>query len=254
MAELRRSNRWETLAAWAIAVVCLAAASVDAGEPRDVERQTREFKISVDGTARGSSSVQYRRQDDGTDSIRGKSEVRVNVLAHLYDYKGAGSEVWKDGRLIEKDNSADYNGNRYLVKAISTPNGLQVNVNGTASLVDAGAWVTSYWQLPERLVLPGPTERTANATAAVGRRPEKAESRIVTLLDSDRGRILRGELHCVGENAVTVAGRQVSCTHYRITGDVQVDVWYDSSLRLVRQESLEWRHKTVLELMRIVDE
>ena len=253
MAEFRRSNRWETLTGWTIAVVCLTAASADAGEPRDVERQTREFKISVDGTARGSSTVQFRRRDDGTDSIQGESEVRVTVLAHRYAYKGAGSEVWQGGRLIAKDNSADYNGKRYLVKAISAPNGLQVTVNGVASQVDAEAWVTSYWQLPERLLLPGPTERTADATAAESRRPEKAESRIVTLLDSDRGRILRGELQCVGEDAVMVAGRPISCTHYRITGDVQVDVWYDASRRLVRQESLEWRHKTVLELTRIAD-
>jgi hypothetical protein len=39
--------------------------------------------------------------------------------------------------------------------------------------------------------------------------------------------------------------------HYKLTGKVNVDLWYDGSDRLVRQEWVESGHKTVLELVRV---
>jgi hypothetical protein len=39
--------------------------------------------------------------------------------------------------------------------------------------------------------------------------------------------------------------------HYRLTGKMNIDLWYDGSERLVRQEWLEQGHKTVVELIRV---
>jgi len=48
-----------------------------------------------------------------------------------------------------------------------------------------------------------------------------------------------------------VAGQSVSAAHYRLVGDVKVDLWYDAQDRMLRQDSLEDGHRTVLELTRI---
>jgi hypothetical protein len=76
----------------------------------------------------------------------------------------------------------------------------------------------------------------------------------VPLLDSDKGQTLKGEVKRIGEESITVAGRKTPCTHYRISGDVQVNVWYDGDQRLVRQETVESGHKTVMELTRLAAE
>ena len=68
------------------------------------------------------------------------------------------------------------------------------------------------------------------------------------------GAALRGRLQRLGEDPVPVAGKRRTCVHYRVGGDVQVDLWYDADRRLVRQESVDEGHDTVLELMRITDE
>jgi hypothetical protein len=48
-----------------------------------------------------------------------------------------------------------------------------------------------------------------------------------------------------------VAGQVQNVNHYRLSGKVAVDVWYDGSERLVRQEWVEEGHRTVLELARV---
>ena len=76
----------------------------------------------------------------------------------------------------------------------------------------------------------------------------------VALLDSDKGLKLRGELQYVGPEMLTVGGKRQSCGHYRIAGEVQVDLWYDKAQRLVRQEGVDSGHKTLLELTRLTVE
>ena len=90
--------------------------------------------------------------------------------------------------------------------------------------------------------------------AWIGAFLDAVEQKKVPLLDSDKGRKLHGELQRVGEETIVVAGDRLSCTHYQVTGDVQVDIWYDAHRRLVRQVSIDEGHKTVLELSKITNE
>jgi hypothetical protein len=249
------------------ALACSPAAR--AAEPRDLERQTREFKVSVDGTQRGKCSMQIRRCDDGTERVRVDAAIRVNFIVYKYAYNSSANEVWKDDRLIELDSAADYNGTRYVVQADAADKGLRVIVNGRAADADALSWATSYWRLPTRLAGdrsggtagdPGaPEDAAAPAPDAVvpasAERPEERPAKqSVALLDSDKGRTLRSQMQRIGEETLAVAGKRVPCTRYRLTGDVQVDLWYDADRRLVRQESLESGHKTILHLVRITPE
>src|SRR5207247_336142 len=55
----------------------------------------------------------------------------------------------------------------------------------------------------------------------------------------------------IGAEQLIVATQPVTATHYRIRGDVDVDLWYDDEGRLVRQTSLESGHRTLLELTKI---
>jgi hypothetical protein len=235
-----------------LAWCCWSAAS--AAEPRNLELETREFKISVDGKQRGKCTMQMRRRDDGTDKINIDAGLSFNFVVYEYRYHSKGTEVWKDDRLLELDNASDFNGTKYSVKASSGSKGLHATVNGKKSQVEPDVWVTSYWRLPKYLVQTSAAAQQGVVPAGGNRTPGTKVPQAVSLLDSDKGRNLHGELTHVGDETITVAGKRKTCTHYRITGDVQVELWYDSSRRLVRQESIDDGHKTVLELARIAAE
>ena len=231
-------------------IFSLGQAAQGADEPRNVESQKREFSISVDGTQRGTCTMQIRRRNDGTVWLQSEAELHINVIVYKYNYTSTGSEVWKNGRLIVMENVADYNGTQYRVKAAAAGKALQVTVDGNVSHMTPDAWVSSYWQTPDRLALGELADRTAGDPASLSPQESRAV-RYLSILDSDQGRKLRGKLICVGEETLAVAGEQRACTHYQITGDVHVDLWYDASGRLVRQESLESRHRVRFELTAI---
>jgi len=224
-------------------------------EVREIERQTREFQVSVDGTERGRCTMRICRHDDGTEKVAVDATIRVDFLVYRYTYLCAGTEVWKNDRLVELENTADYNGTQYAVTARRVDEGLRVSVNGKTLHVAHDAWTTSYWRMPERLksaeaVLPDAVVTASASEPASG----AASSRKISLLDSNRGRALRGELQRVGDETLRIAGKRVRCVHYRVRGDVQADLWYDGDCRLVRQNSLDDGHKTQLLLTKVAAE
>jgi hypothetical protein len=222
-----------------------------AAEPRVLERETREFKVSVDGKGRGRCTLEITHRDDGTDRMHIDAALNFNYVVYEYRYSSVGTEIWKDGRLLRLENSANYNGTKYVVKAISRNDKLHVTVDDKTSQCDPDVWATSYWRLPDRLAQSG-APAGKGVIPAGSRRPARQEGTItVALLDSDKGQKLKGEVKRIGEVAITVGGKKTSCTHYKISGDVQVNVWYDSEQRLVRQETVESGHKTVMELTRV---
>lgn len=191
--------------------------------------QTREFSIIVDGKERGKSQMSISRRPDGTEVMSGRAEVRIKYLVYTYQYSSRATETWKDGRLQQLENSANYGGKEYVVNAVATEDGLNVKVNGQERTARPDVWVTSYWKLPD----------------------PKYRNQSLPLLNGDTGRDIRGALERVGTEKITVAGKPQQAERYRVKGDVQVDLWYDQQERLVRQESLESGHRTVLELARI---
>jgi hypothetical protein len=238
-------------------VFCVGPTAQGADELRNIESQRREFTISVDGTKRGTCTMQIRRRSDGTIRMRSQAELRINFIVYRYNYNSAGTEVWKNGRLIAMENVADYNGTQYRVKADAVGKNLRLTVDGTVSQMTPDAWVSSYWQSPEQLALGELADRTA-ADPNSPTLPEQRGTRYVSIIDSDQGRKLRGHLVRVGEESLTVAGEQRACTHYRITGDAQgephIELWYDATGRLVRQDSTESRHRVRFELSEIAAE
>jgi hypothetical protein len=191
--------------------------------------QCRDFRILVDGKERGTFHMKIRQDADGTEVMAGEADLLLNYIVYRYRYTSRGAEKWKDGRLLHLENVANYNGSQYTVKAVALKNELNLSVNGEERRVNPEVWPTSYWRLPN----------------------PKFRNRDVPLLDTDKGRDLKAELQYVGLKPLNLEGRVQQCAHYRVRGGVQVDLWYDGQDRLVRQESLESGHRTVLELTQI---
>jgi hypothetical protein len=250
-----RNHRQFQNALWgAIALAGCACSIANAAEPKTLELETREFKVSVDGKQRGKCTMQIRRREDGSDKMTIDSGLSYNFVVYEYRYHSAGTEVWKNDRLVELENTADFNGTKYVLKANSGANGIRATVNGKKSQLDSDIWVTSYWRLPERLAQNDPASGKGIIPASGTRSAGKKPAQTVSLLDSDKGQHLRGQMTFVGEETITVAGKRKSCAHYRISGGVTVELWYDSTRRLVRQEGVDDGHKSLMEVTRIAAE
>jgi hypothetical protein len=193
------------------------------------EIETRDFVVSVAGKTAGEVHMTIHRQDNGLIEMRCDTDIKVHIGLTTYKFIYRGREVWKDHRLVRLDSNTDDNGKRYIVSAVAEAEGLRVKVNNVEKLAKSDVWLTSYWSLPD----------------------PKIRGNTLAILDADNGRDLDGKLQYVATEKRRVAGQEVPLNHYRLTGKVNVELWYDGSDRLVRQEWSEQGHKTTLELVRI---
>jgi hypothetical protein len=232
-----RQPMFGLLACACITMVASNAAIAQSREPQDVERETRVFRIFVDGTDRGQCTMQIRHRDDGTDWVGGNAGLLFNYYVYKYRFNSWGAAVFNQGRLIQMDRTANFNGTQYHVTASASNQGLVIDCNGRSSLNSPELWSTTCYQMPKRL--------QAESAAGV---------RSVTILDADKGGRALGRLERVGDETLTVAGEEKTCEHYRVTGDVDVHVWYDTRHRLVRRQSVESGHKVLMDLAQITAE
>jgi hypothetical protein len=214
-----------------VALLLLASFVLVSGSLRAVAADTevRDYVTYIDGKRAGDYRMTITAQDDGTVTMSGQARISLRVFLVTYRYSYSGTEVWKGHRLQQLQSRTNDNGKPYEVSAQADADGLRLRVNNQPGRAAADAWTTTYWQLPE------PTARQGNKA----------------LLDADTGRVLSATMQYVGASQVSVAGAAQTCAHYRLSGQVQVDLWYDGQARLVRQEWVEDNHKAVLSLARV---
>jgi hypothetical protein len=218
---------WAPICSWLLLGVMAGLGA--APQARAADAETRDFTVLVDNKPAGAAHMTITKQDDGTTTMDCQTDVKVTVLLYTYTYSYHGREVWKDSRLQRFDSNCDDNRKHYQVSAIAETGGVRVRVNNQERMVRPEVWLTSYWTLPD----------------------PKIRDQAIPLLDADNGRDLVCRIQYVGAGQMAVAGQIQNVQHYRLLGKVNIDVWYDASERLVRQEWVEDGHPTRLELSRI---
>ncbi len=208
--------------AWCV-LVLLQAAPVGHAQTKE----TRRFDVLVDGKQAGAYQMTFREQANGALSVTHQADIRVTtLLIATYTYAFMGSELWKDGQLLQWDSSANDNGDRIVTSGRRESNAFRLRVNSMERMVRPGFLLNSYVFRPAG-------------------QPHNQRQRLV---EADTGKELQGVVDCAGREERTVAGQKQSCDHFRVRGEVQADVWYDAQGRLVHQESVEDGHRTVLQL------
>jgi hypothetical protein len=199
-------------------------------DPPSAGAEVRKFAIHVDGKRVGDYRMEIKAGKDGKLAMSAQAKVKVSYPLYTYRYSYEGVEEYQAGQLCSLRSRAYDDGKRYRVEVRTAPDGLHINTNGHERIGPRGAWTTSYWRLP----------------------PEPPGG-IVTLLDSDTGKEVVGQLRRVGQEEIRVAGLAQPCSHYLLNrSGSPVDLWYDAQDRLVRQDYLEDGHRTVLELYKIL--
>ncbi|HVS36955.1 MAG TPA: DUF6134 family protein [Gemmataceae bacterium] len=218
------SPRRGLLAGWFVAASAIASGCV-VGRAAEVE--TRDFAVMVDGDKSGAVHMTISRQDDGAVAFSCDTDVRVGGIITFYKYSYRGKELWKDGRLLHFESKCNDNGKLCSVTATAAADGLHVSINGSEHMSSADSWLTSYWGQPDA----------------------KLNGRTVPIIDADCGRDLDAKVEFVGAEKLSLAGQDMTTQHVRLSGkNVGIDLWFDQSARLVRQEWVEDGHRTIVEL------
>lgn len=219
---------------WRVAQVGLLLLMPAAGfaqglESVDIPSEQRQFSILVDGKPAGSFRLTVSDGKDGETIAQCEADVRVRYFLFSYGYSYRGREVWKGDEFLRAVANADDGGKKTAVSAEVVGNGSDLLVNGQRRRDAAFGWSTSYWRLP----------------------PSAGQVQAVRVVDLDTGEILNTRLWMVASERLHLAGSTLSCAHYRVGGDAEVDLWYDAQGRLVRQTSTEAGHETEIVLAAI---
>lgn len=215
-------RQWLALGSWLLAGLLAGAAHAD-------EVETREYRIQVDDREAGTAQMRITRRADGSEVVVSQVEVRVGFLIS-YTYRFEGTEVWREGRLVALTARCQDGSQRFQVQGTATPEGLRVQVNGRSYVTRHPVWTTSFWKWLD---------------------PQPA-ARPVWLLDVDRGEEQARQLHYLGREELTGAGRTLTCAHLRIVGGPEpLDLWFDEQHLLVQEVFVDSGHRTVVQLSKV---
>jgi Family of unknown function (DUF6134) len=193
-----------------------------------LETEVREFTVEIEGKPAGQYVMTVTKQDNGVLSMKGEANITFKYLLVTYNYSYRGVEHWKDGKLIELNSHCNDDGKKTEVNAQAQNDWLVLKVNGQQRKCRRDVWTTTYWMLAH----------------------ESFHNKNVPLLDADTGKEYVGQLKYVTREQIMVAGRQVDCHHFCVTGGPTspCDLWFDSEHKLVRQELIDQNKRVVFVL------
>jgi hypothetical protein len=191
--------------------------------------EERVFRIKVEDRDAGQYAQKITTYSDGTTDVESKADVKVKVLTMTFQYAYRGHERWKEGQLHYLASSSNDDGKTHTLMVTLQGKQLKVKEGGKERLMNGDAWSTSYWTLP----------------------PAARRTQPLILVDADSGEEHRVQMQVVGKTTLQIGTQQVPCTHYRVTGTIKADLWFDERDRLVRRESLRKGRKAVVELQAV---
>jgi hypothetical protein len=174
----------------------------------------RVFKITIEGTEAGTYTQTITTYGEGTTDFVGRSDVKFKVLGFTYQQAFRGQERWKEGKLLHLSSASNDNGDPHTLVVNAAGDQLKVLEGGKERMIRGDVWSTSYWTLP----------------------PMEQRKGTVPLIDSDLGTEHQVKLQHMGKVVLIVNSQRVTCNHYKVTGPVQADLWFDENERLVRRD------------------
>jgi hypothetical protein len=190
--------------------------------------EVREFEVFVKDKPAGKSTIRITETADGTTQVDTEASVELNYFVYVYRYDFHGRETWREGRLVSTENRATDDGKSFHVRARAGARGSTVETNGKTRAAPLIDMTTNYWRAPDM------SQRSKQS-----------------FMNADRGTVHSVEIRAIGADQVTVDGRRIDCTHVRLSGEIEADLWFDDQDRIVGQKTIEDGYPTELRLKRV---
>jgi hypothetical protein len=167
-----------------------------------------EFTVLRNGDPIGSHEIDVTERD-GKTMVDIETEVAVKLaFVTLYNFDHEGHEVWQDGHLVSYRSKTDDDG---------TDKALNAKLDGDALAVEGSA--SRHRSVPT--IIPASLWNPATV----------GQSKLLNTLDGSEMAVSVADK---GMENVDVRGQQVPARHYVLTGELQRELWYDASGRLVK--------------------
>ena len=156
----------------------------------------------------GFHRLRFDRQGDETlVDVEIELDIRIGFIP-VFRYRHTNREVWRGEVLQSLQSTTDDNGDDYRVRVDRTGGGYLIRRNGDQERAEGPILPTSYWRA-----------ETVSATR---------------LLDTQRGVFREVATTPVAEETVSVDGRPVAATRYRMAGALDLDLWYSQAGQWVK--------------------
>jgi len=211
-----------------LALLLAATAPVAAAGAKDFPYgDTLRFAVHRNGEPIGSHVLSFRHEGDKR-IVSTTIDFSVKVLGvTAYRYTHRGNEVWTGGALQSLDARTDDNGKQYTVNA-RHQGGPLVVVRESSDTVVKTMFNDQGLQKPE------PVRETLPANLLPSTHWNVNQVRQSSLLNTQYGTISRTQITPIGREKVKTASGTVEATHYRYSGDITLDQWYDDRGRWVK--------------------
>ncbi len=188
--------------------IAFAPAGASAGNPGDANG-VLAFDVALDGRPIGQHSLTFERRADNALAVDIAIDLEVKFGPFtVYDYSHRNATLWRDGVLAEMRSETVDDGERHTVEANGGETDLRVVTDGEREYTTARTTLpTTYWMA---------------STVAQDR-----------LVNSQTGELLEVRVIEVGPEEIPGPDGPLTATHYRMEGDLEIDLWYDAAGILV---------------------
>ncbi|MEO1660479.1 MAG: DUF6134 family protein [Pseudomonadota bacterium] len=168
-----------------------------------------DFTVLRKGKPFGQHVLTFDRDENGALTVTTDVDLQVKFgPITAFRYRLDSIETWVDGQLNSLNGRSNSDGRK---------------ANVTGNLVNAGFQVDS---TEYNGVLPGTVIPSSHWN-----RMQVYQDR---MLSTETGEVLDIEVETIGPDTVMVDGEEVEATHYRLSSDLTVDLWYDQQSRWVK--------------------
>lgn len=166
------------------------------------------FKVLRNGKKFGYHNVKFEVDDD---TITVTNDIKLTAgfgPVTVYSYRHSSAEIWRDGKLISMVGETKKDGDKLTMKALWSDGTLTVNGTGYSGDVPATIVPSSHWNI--------------------------REVQSDKILSSENGEVLDVKIDNLGKETLTINGKKVQTTRYKLKSSLSADLWYDSSGRWVK--------------------
>ncbi len=166
------------------------------------------YTVTRDGDEIGEHRISLDRQGDRI-AIDVETDLAVKIaFVTVFRFEHERQESWVDGNLVMLEGKTNDDGEDYLVSIARTDSGYRWTVNGSSQDLTPPMMTASLWN-----------------KAVIG------SSRLYSAV-SDKVYQVSGAL--VEKETLETSQGPTEAEHYRISGELERDLWYDAEGRLLR--------------------
>jgi hypothetical protein len=145
----------------------------------------------------------------------------------VYRYAHRGNEVWKGSTLQSIDTKTDDNGKQFTMRAQHNGKGLAVERTGSDTAF--GTSVNDQGLKPSETV-----RETLPAGVLPSTHWNLSQVKQSVLLNTQYGTPSKVKIVDLGRETIKTASKSIQATHYRYSGDITLDQWFDDKGRWVK--------------------